>query len=288
MIIPNQHRVRSLRVSHPFLADLIFSSVRVVSEFTRLKVLILDGFKSKCLPKFLHRLTSLPHLTSLVVKCLDVSTKVEELHGAIFRLPALKYCKVSIDLCLTVPVFPEITNSTSPIEHFVLDSICPLGQLEKIFPCLSQLRYLQMRSLYPSSKFPGNYLSHNPIQLTRVVLDFVSISLDEFQSISRSFFGQVEILHLRIAPNIDEQYLNAKWWEHLIVSSIPKLRIFNFHQTRNMNIDFDQIQLIYDSVIRAFSSSFWTERGWFFAYHYFLSWNYNENSVIFYSTNPYR
>ena len=268
MIIPNQHRVCTLRLSHAFLADSMFSSVRVASEFTQLKTLILDGFKCKYLSRFLHRLTSLPHLISLVLNCFDLFNKVEELHGAIFRLPALKYCKVLLEARFDVPLFPQITNSISPIEHFVMDAICPLDQLERIFSSLPQLRRLWMRSVYSSDSFQENYLPRNSIQLTRVVLNFVSISLNEFQSISRSFFGQVEILHLRVAPKMKEEYLNANWWEHLIVSLIPKLRIFNFHQTRIMNIDFDQIQLIYDSVIRAFSSSFWMERGWFFAYHY--------------------
>ena len=60
IIIPNTHRINSLRLSNPFIYDLVFSPIHKISKFTRLETLILNNIESNYLENLLHQLTSLP------------------------------------------------------------------------------------------------------------------------------------------------------------------------------------------------------------------------------------
>ncbi|CAF3814974.1 unnamed protein product [Rotaria sp. Silwood1] len=98
-----------------------------------------------------------------------------------------------------------------------------------------------------------------------------------------------EGLTRELLPMANSSYVDNKKWEELISSYIPNLRIFDIqyenyfnsiHSSRN-DVLFNQA--ISNVLINKFTSSFWIERGWFFAQQ-----NYQSNRTVFYSTNPYR
>ncbi|CAF3869536.1 unnamed protein product [Rotaria sp. Silwood1] len=81
-------------------------------------------------------------------------------------------------------------------------------------------------------------------------------------------------------------------WEELISSYIPNLRIFDiqhencFNSIHSSTNNFLFNQSVPNVQINKFTSSFWIERGWFFAQQHNQP-KYTD-STIFYSTNPYR
>ena len=71
---------------------------------------------------------------------------------------------------------------------------------------------------------------------------------------------------LRISTSKDREYLNAQRWEQLILSSMTHLRIFDIqclYQVRN-----ETYQSKYNQLIKQFTSSFWTQRQWYFAHQH--------------------
>lgn len=285
ILMPNKHRITTLRLANVFIPDLIFSPVRTTSEFTRLETLIFDHCKSKYLPNILHHLTSLSDLTSLVIIPIDGISKIDELYRAIFRLPVLRYCKVSLDYQSNLNGLALITNTTSPIEHLVLDHDCTLNQLDVILSCVPRLRRLAIQSLQKGySNFTGDFSLKKIEHLRHFSVDRLSISFNEFRRMSESIFPHLELL--RISIHTDQEYLNAKQWEQLILSTMPQLRIFDFHHSAHLTTDMDISRGVYDSFMEQFSTLFWMERKWFFAYRL---WDESyRRRVIWNSTRPYR
>ena len=285
ILMPNKHRITTLRLANVFLPDLIFSPVRTVSDFTRLETLIFDHCKSKYLPNIIHHLASLSYLTSLVIMPIDNIAKIDELYRAIFHLPVLKYCKVSLDYHSRYDGLRLITNATSSIEHLVLDHECTLNELDVILSCVPHLRRLSIQSLEREyTNFTGDYSSKKIEHLRHFSVDRMSISFNQFQRMSECLFTQLEVLHLSI--NNDQEYLNAKQWEQLIRSTMSQLRIFDFQYSTYLNTDMAGSRAVYDSFMEQFSTLFWMERQWFFAYQ-LLEETY-QRRVIFHSTSPYR
>jgi hypothetical protein len=282
--MPNKHRITSLYVSNPFIINLIFSPVRITSNFIRLETLIFDNIKPKYLVNILNHLASLPSLSSLIIIPVGRFGNPNDLYLQIFRLPALKYCKISLKERFENYPLPPATNLTSPMEHFVIDNNFYLNHLDALLSYIPQLRRLSINCLI------GSYNLQTKLSLTKfnglinVFLNLTNINFDQFELMSRNLFNQLQVL--RISISNDRAYLNANRWEQLIVFYIPQLRIFDFQYTNVLENDIDNNQLIYNSVIDQFSSPFWVERKWFFAYEFHMK-EYR-NQVIFYSINPYR
>ncbi|CAF4235294.1 unnamed protein product, partial [Rotaria sordida] len=89
----NKHRISSLRLSNLFTIDMIFSPIRIVSKFIRLKTLHINNIQSKYVEKLLKYLACLSYLSSLIIIVVDCVENKNKLYRRIFRLPVLKYCK---------------------------------------------------------------------------------------------------------------------------------------------------------------------------------------------------
>ncbi|CAF4187660.1 unnamed protein product [Rotaria sp. Silwood2] len=255
IISPNKHRIKSLHLSNPFTVDLIFSPVRIVLKLIRLETLILDNIQSKYLPNILNRLVSLPNLHSLIIISIKSVRNLNNVYRQIFRLPALKYCKISLKECVESESLTIATDEISPIEHLVITNTIYLDELLTLLSYVPQLRRLSIHCL------------------------------DGSQSMFRSIFHHLQVLH--ISTSYDEAYLDACRWKKWILSYTPNLHIFDFQYINSVqNAASDNNQMIYNDVIKQFSSLFWSERKWFFAYDFYRQ-EYRDH-VIFYSTDPYR
>ncbi|CAF1539264.1 unnamed protein product [Rotaria sordida] len=96
IIMLNKHRISSLRLSNLFTIDMIFSPIRIVSKFIRLKTLHINNIQSKYVEKLLKYLACLSYLSSLIIIVVDCVENKNKLYRRIFRLPVLKYCKVKM------------------------------------------------------------------------------------------------------------------------------------------------------------------------------------------------
>jgi hypothetical protein len=154
------------------------------------------------------------------------------------------------------------TDENSPIKHLVVTETVHLNELPAV---LSYVPPLHRWSLHSLDGSPSKQINS--------------------RSIIIKLFPQLEMLH--ISTQYNEAHLNANRWEKLILSHLPHLRTFAFQYINYIqNSDNHNNHVVYDNTIHQFSSLFWSERKWFFAYHFYRG-QYRDH-VIFYSTNPYR
>ncbi len=273
IIVPNMHRIRSLRLSFLFSMNM-----RNVSKFTRLETLVLDDFESSYLND-LHYLNTLPRLFSLVIFNDDYVYDQDEVYHQIFHLSALKYCKISLGE-KERPVSNSLSfatkNAYSPIEHLVIDNIIHIDLLYAILSYVPQLHRLSIDTLFNSNEKRNDTSPHVFNHFTHIFIRFCRLTFDNFELLARNIFKNLVVL--RISTYNDATYLDADQWQHLIPSYMPNLNIFDIQSTY-----FDG--LTFKTMINKFTSAFWIERQWFFATQYP---NERDQNAIFYSTKPYR
>ena len=90
------HRITSLSFSDVFMQNYVLSSILKLSEFQQLQSLILNDIQSEYLEYLLNQLRNFSLLSSLVISVIDKVKNKSFIYRQIFRLPALKYCKLSL------------------------------------------------------------------------------------------------------------------------------------------------------------------------------------------------
>ncbi|CAF1365880.1 unnamed protein product [Rotaria sordida] len=285
ILIPNRNRIKFLRLSNPFTADIIFSPPRTLLNFIDLEILILDNVQIKYLNKISRHLIELPKLHSLTISLIGYNQALNILFLNIFHLPKLKYCKIEYqtkdyDYELFQLYLTQLDSS--PIECLIVNGRFPFNAFHNLLCCVSKLQHLTINSLCFSFHFVEqeklSYIDLKYLKHVSIKLDLISFY--ELESIIKKFFYHVQVL--RFTTRIDEDYLNAKRWQKLIISYMPSLPIFDINHKdfiKNNN-------LTYHNMIHQFNSSFWIEKRWFFTHQHY--WKSKLNRGIFYSTASYR
>jgi hypothetical protein len=224
----------------------------------------------------------LDKLHSLVLRLANVVKNLQQLFDQIFRLPKLKYCRISYPnkdgQYIRVHFAGKCIPST--IERLVIDSRFRYDSLENLLFRVPNLRHLSINYLVGHADL-GIYSFSTPLtQLKHVSLKLLNISVRQLEPLITNCFQHVELL--RLTTSGDLAYLNAKQWKKLIASSMPCLRIFDI----NHQNDRENEPISYHIAVNEFESPFWTERRWCFASQHIL----REDSVDgrFYLRNPYR
>ncbi|CAF1373721.1 unnamed protein product [Rotaria sordida] len=146
IIIPNQHRIKSLYLSNPFIIDGIFSSTRIELKLIKLETLILNKISSIYFENLLKYLFILPYLSSLIINCEDEIQNKNKLYKQVFRLRPLKYCKLSLDDSNQPEQLPIAMKESSPIEYFILNSTHVLNDLNNLLSYIPHLKHLSIDS----------------------------------------------------------------------------------------------------------------------------------------------
>ncbi|CAF1127888.1 unnamed protein product [Rotaria sordida] len=251
------------------------------SKFTRLENLIFHGIKSFFLDAILMSLLILPCLSSLVIDCLDNVENKNVVFYQIFRLPVLKYCKLSLNEPFSLGSLPIATTEFSSIEHLVITKLLRLDELNGL---LSYVPKLHLLSIHLSNRFSETYQQQHFIHLnhlTHVFLNITNMNFKEFELIIKNLFNRVEVLCITLKD--DSTYLYENQWKQLILFHMHHLRIFDIMISYTADSSADIFISI--SLTNHFKSQFWFERRWFFEYQI-----YNDllDGFIFYSINPYR
>ncbi|CAF3217762.1 unnamed protein product [Rotaria sp. Silwood2] len=288
IIRTNAYRINSLRLSNLFIYGLASSPIQILSKFLQLERLILHNIQSEYLEESLLRLMSLPFLSSLTVTSLDNIKNKNVIYHQILRLPALKYCKFSLEGYSNDDIpLPSTTNDYNPIEHLIINDEMYLDQLNCLASYAPQLRRFstQLRPEYwiQQTKISPLTLNH----LTHVFLKMNNVSFNQFEQMVVDLFATIQFLRISVTNSADMEYMNNKRWEQLILSHMPNLRIFDIRYEGYLsNIAANNnYKLVLDSLINQFTSPFWIERQWFFALRYYQE--RSSNWIIFYSTDPY-
>ena len=296
IIIPYQHHIQSFYLSNPFIIDHFLRSDGFIQQFTLLQAFAIHGIESKYLENLLNALLSLPNLSTLVIICKRHHVPNRSyLYKQIFRLSALKYCKLSLSL----PKFFEYvhregsdriqpilygndgTSAFSPITHLIIEDTIVLDEFSALLSYVPQLRHLSIKRLCTSGNSQPNIAPIVSQQLTHVSLDLGNVYFDVFELLMKNILHKVHVLHA--STPADQTYLSASRWESLIPLHMPYLRIFNIKQRVHTSRTDGET---YMSLIDQFRSSFWTERQWFFGVH--AKFMGESCEIYFYSTDPYR
>ncbi|CAF3999166.1 unnamed protein product, partial [Rotaria sordida] len=291
IIMTNIDRINALRLSNIFIYDLIISPFHILSKFVRLERLILDNIESKYLENLLAQLIFLPILSSLSITCTNDITNRNAIYCEIFRLPSLKYCRLLLKEWFNNDLLPFCTNEYSSIEELIINNSMYLFELNMLLSYVPQLHRLSLHSL---EEFWNKPTKLSPVvlnNLTYFSLEQNNIDFDLFEELIGEFFPSLQALHIRNSYISDATYLNAENWEKLILSHIPNLRIFDIRlkywtNIININNNNNNSDLILNSQMNDFTSTFWIERKCFFAQQYYQTMG--RTRAIFYSTDPYR
>jgi hypothetical protein len=284
IIIPNKHRIAKLRLSHSFAVDIVLSPPRLIAQFDRLEILVLENINEKSWKNISTALLLLPKLYSLVLHFAEYIQCPGILFIYIFRLSKLKSCKITYrekdDYQPFTIYFSE--HDRSPIEYLVINTRFPLGSFDDLLFCLPRLRHLSINCLVQSTFMEMDGESRHLVSkhLKYVFLNLDSIRFNRLEDFIKNHFHNVEIL--RLTTKYDPAYLDAKRWEQLIVSSMPNLRRFDINHDGYARDN----QLTYHDLIRQFNSSFWIAKQWFFTHQH--DCQERLNSGIFYSIDSYR
>jgi hypothetical protein len=283
-IIHNTHRISSLYLLNSLIFKLMFPSRENIIIFTRLESLFLDNIHSIDLADLLDDLATLPNLSLLVINSLTNYRDKTRVYLNLFRLPALKSCRLSLGDSKTLEGLPIAVENFSSIEHLVINDAIYLDDFVPLLSYVPHLRYLSIKCLFwcydrPLIKVPLLVLNN----LRYVSIKLKHTTFDRFEPYIRNLFHYLQVL--RISISNDDEYLNAKRWERVILSHMSYLRIFDIQYKKCLIRNGTNI-VACQALMTSFATSFWTERKWFFTHqHNHLG---RLNCEIFYSIQPYR
>ncbi|CAF4169110.1 unnamed protein product [Rotaria socialis] len=258
-IVPSEHRISSMYLSNPYIADLILPASENIVLFSQLKTLVIENIDLEYLENMLEHLAALSKL---------------------FR--SLKRCVLSLNGIGICDSLPQNVGTFSSIEYLIIKNEVSLVELVSLLSYVPHLRHLSIGHLCHSYRERYKDFPLFLKDLTHVNLKLQRITFDYFESSIMKFFHHLQVL--RISTSHDIEYLNAKRWEKIISSYMPQLRVFNIeheHVLKN-GTDINSCQ----NLTNRFTTSFWTKRKWFFRHQH--SSLERSNHVIFYSTHPYR
>ncbi|CAF1366204.1 unnamed protein product [Rotaria sp. Silwood1] len=194
LIMLNKHRINSLRLSNLFTIDVIFSPIRIVSKLTRLQALHINNIQSEYVEKLLKYLVSLSCLSSLIIIVIDCVENKNQLYRRIFRLPVLKYCKITMTKFVESEPLSIAINKYSSIEHLVINNGCYLHELISLLSYIPQLRRLSLRDLYGT--FIEQTKSHSIVfnYLTHISINKTNMTFDELELLIKNHFPQIQSL----------------------------------------------------------------------------------------------
>ena len=286
IIKSNTHRIISFRFGNVFMNDIILLSIPNLSDFQRLETLILYDIESQYLENLLNQLRSLSLLSSLFISSIETVPSKSTIYQQIFRFPALKYCKISLMGQVSGDLLPVCIDKHSSIEHLIIVREIDVEELDRLISYVPHLRCLSLHTLSNGSNTKMTTMCSNLFKnLTHVSVKRTFLKFNQFIQLFKDIFRNVEVLHFTVESyGIDQGYMNANRWKDIILTYIPKLRIFDFQCDLSLHVPDDRHNI--ETEINQFTSSFWIERKWFFTHD--VHRTQYRNRLLFYSINPYR
>ncbi|CAF0829401.1 unnamed protein product [Rotaria sordida] len=178
ILMPNKHRITSIYLSNLFIVDRVCSPPRIILTFVQLERLILDNIQLKYLQNILNHLISLFNLHSLTISLIDKIQNKNNFYRSIFRLPTLKYCKLSFESYVRAKPLLISSNGCSSIEHLIIHNESTLDEFRIVLSYLPQLRRLYWNKLCRFNnkqdelrEITLKYLKHVSLQFKYIYFD---------------------------------------------------------------------------------------------------------------------
>lgn len=279
----NQHQIFSIDLSLKLDENVgIITAHSLDSSFVHLESLSIDSMQSDTLFSVLFTLSSLPRLCSLSIQLSYKLQELTKIYELVLHLPKLKFFKLSSFGHETDPVTLSLpmasSQSSSPIEHLVIEHSCTSANLSSILSYTPHLsRFILMHELDIDDHLP----IISPIvlaNLTYLCMDTGKISFNRFERSISQTFSKLQILRVLCD---DRNYLDAHRWEYLISKHLPHLKTFDL-RCFDFYINHENWPMVeYPGQVNDFFSSFWIERQWILQVEY-------ESEIINYVINTYK
>ncbi|CAF1396824.1 unnamed protein product [Rotaria sp. Silwood1] len=236
-----------------------FSSFSIDSSFHHLQLLVIEKIPLTSLISLIN-LSSLPHLTSLIIYIQYAVRDLSEVYRLIFTLPKLKYIKCSANEHFT-SISLAIANygQFSTIKYLVINHECAFNTLCILISYTPQLYHLSLMNLSENDSDDEIVLPISCSNLTYLSIKKCSITFDELKTFIIN--TKCNLKFLRIISESDyNDYINDEQWEELIVNYLSKLEKFyvEYHQ----DIDPESESLANFQPPDQFNSLFWNQRKW--------------------------
>ncbi|CAF3238324.1 unnamed protein product [Rotaria socialis] len=279
VIIPNKHRILSLHLNSYVIIRDFFTHCNIDASFNRLESVVLNGLSEYRVMMILFYLNALPRLFSLTIEMQDDSFfSISDIYSIVFRLPHLKFTKISFsedeESEISIPI--SINERFSTIEHLVIDHDCNINELTSILSHTPHLRHLISKNLIETEETIKKDVLLKLADLKYVCFDQCNIEFDALEVFIKRICSQLQIWRLK--TECKTSYLDGNRWKRLIRRHMPQLREFHFDH----RVDNDEMEILPDrESIDQFTSTFWTERQWYFEFK-------SEAFQYVYSIHPYR
>ncbi|CAF1265020.1 unnamed protein product, partial [Adineta steineri] len=233
------------------------------SSYQDLHCLIFNINQPNIIPLILPKLTQLPRLYSLIIENIQKLKIICKIYPLVLNLSKLKYFKLQAylaDLYADHSLPTAATNEQlSSIEHLIIDHDCTVQQLISFLSSTPKVHQLEF-SMYDNEKThlysPAlNHLKH----LTSLSIKVCSMKFDRFEILINQFKFHLKTFSLKIYFG-DQNYLNARRWESIILQNLSQLEHFSMKYVICFLGD-DQPSL-YSNKPNEFLTSFWLQRQW--------------------------
>jgi hypothetical protein len=280
IIIPNKHNILSLHLDNDSLINDFFDHCNIDSSFNRLQSVVLSEISNHKILVILFYLNSLPRLSFLTIRLKqDYYYNLSDIYRLIFRLPYLKYSKLSIpdDEQSNIRIPMPINERTSTIERLIMNFGCNLNELTSILLYTPHLQHLTCDRLVEIDEINKNEERLALPHLTYISITDCEIDFDQFEAFIKKVSSQLRTLCLTTFWN--PTYLAVTQWKELIKNHMPHLR--ELHFDHHMWTNYSDDATANHEIINQFISSFWMERQWYFE----LEHDFHE---VTYSIHSYR
>lgn len=135
VIMPNQHRVRSLKIFDDCMMNQFLDYCEIDASFTCLESIVLNSISNQYIFMILPSLKSLPCLFALTIDYFgDFYWDRPSLYRLIFDLPHLKYCRLELSeqegYEMIVPM--PIDQKSSTIERLFIKHYCSFEEITSL------------------------------------------------------------------------------------------------------------------------------------------------------------
>lgn len=272
MILSNpemKHKIISLKLSNEGIRGQIqeFLSLFPLNEFINLRSLSLINLKDKNIEQLLPMLPLLSNLyhfsfTDLKYRTSEILSALSKSKLRILSIPEFQY---------GIAVFKKMLITSLTISY------CRSHELCELFKYASMLKYLKIEDLsdyiqqYDLAKFP----IEKAVYLKQLIVDYC---MDDFEIVEQLLKRIPNLTIFTICAPDKIDMIDANRWQHLIESSLPHLRVFNFYFGFRFSHYYPKDIL---NELQQFQTNFWCEQ-----HHWHTNYEITYDSASIY-TIPY-
>ena len=279
----NRYQMLSLHLSLTSKENVgLVTAASLDSSFIHLESLSIDSMESDTLFSLLLTLSSLPRLFSLSIHLPHKLHELTLVYELVLPLSKLKFFKLSSreygnhQVTLSLPM--ASSQSSSPIEHLIIEHSCTSANLSAILsytPHLSRLKLMHELNINEHLPIISPMIISN---LTYLYMDIFKISFDPFERIISQAYSKLKILRLVCD---DRNYLDARRWENLFLKYLPRVETFYLKCFDFLCSDVNWPSVKYPGQTNDFCSPFWIERQWVLEVE-------NDAEIIIYVIDTYK